>query len=207
METNRKGRVEQIKILLNQLYVNYKNKYPRMIDTNDVAKSIISNIDEYRAMEPKEIEHKIIDLLSQHGEMKVDSSDNNMLTDEIIPRIKDVLSVPDATFTEYLPEGNLDAEFHDQVCNVFSGEGGKIQLQIKNSAISVFLDHEGNVTFDNPDNISLRTEAVYPDDPFVLDDLSLKTFFKRVSVNASDHRNHLRTKLLGLDSEKEVIRS
>lgn len=207
METNRKGRVEQIKILLNQLYVNYKNKYPRMIDTNDIAKSIISNIDEYRAMEPKEIEHKIIDLLSQHGEMKVDSSDNNMLTDEIIPRIKDVLSVPDATFTEYLLEGNLDAEFHDQVCNVFSGEGGKIQLQIKNSAISVFLDHERNVTFDNPDNISLRTEAVYPDDPFVLDDLSLKTFFKRVSVNASDHRNHLRTKLLGLDSEKEVIRS
>ena len=106
-------------------------------------------------------------------------------------------------FSSLLLERKLDAELMNKFCNIFSEDDGEIQLQIKDAVITVSVENEGAVDIQNPGNISLHTEVVYIDDPFVLDDLRM--FYRRMPRASSDHRYHLRTKLFWPDSEANVF--
>ena len=148
------------------------------------------------------MQKSIIDLLSQYDDGKIESFGENVVADTVF-RIKDVLNVSDVDFLKSVLERKLDAEFNEQVCNIFSEDDGEIQLQIKDAVITVSVENEGAVDIQNPGNISLHTEVVYIDDPFVLDDLRM--FYRRMPGASSDHRYHLRTKLFWPDSEANVF--
>ena len=81
----------------------------------------------------------IIDLLSQYDDGKIESFDENMVADTVF-RIKDVLNVSDVDFLKSVLERKLDAEFNEQVCNIFSEDDGEIQLQIKDKIITVSVE-------------------------------------------------------------------
>lgn len=145
----------------------------------------------------------IMDLLLQYDEGGFDSFDQNTITETIL-RIKDVLNVSDMDFLKSMLERKLGTEFNEQVCNIFSEDNGEIQLQIKDTSITVSVDHEGVMDIQNSDDISLHTEVVYIDDPFVLDskDMSYRRHMLSIPLN---HRNHLRQKLFGLNSKANVF--
>lgn len=195
-------RIASIENLLNRMYMNVGIRFTRTANTADIARTIVSHIDEYRQSELPDMQKSIIALLSQYIDVKVESFDDNTAADTVL-RIKDVLNVSDVDFLKSVLERNLDAEFNEQVCNIFSEDDGEIQLQIKDSILTVSVENEGSVDIQNPDNISLHTEVVYIDDPFVLDDLRM--FYWRMSGASSDHQYHLRRKLSLSDSETNVF--
>ena len=195
-------RVDSIENLLDRMYINASARFARIANTADVARTIVAHIDEYRQIELPDMQKSIIDLLSQYDDGKIESFDENMVADTVF-RIKDVLNVSDVDFLKSVLERKLDAEFNEQVCNIFSEDDGEIQLQIKDTVITVSVENEGAVDIQNPGNISLHTEVVYIDDPFVLDDLRM--FYRRMPGASSDHRYHLRTKLFWPDSEANVF--
>ena len=195
-------RVDSVENLLDRMYMNASARFARIANTADVARTIVAHIDEYRQIELPDMQKSIIDLLSQYDDGKIESLDENMVADTVF-RIKDVLNVSDVDFLKSVLERKLDAEFNEQVCNIFSEDDGEIQLQIKDAVITVSVENEGAVDIQNPGNISLHTEVVYIDDPFVLDDL--RVFYRRMPRASSDHRYHLRTKLFWPDSEANVF--
>jgi hypothetical protein len=195
-------RIASIENLLNRMYMNVGIRFTRTANTADIARTIVSHIDEYRQSELPDMQKSIIALLSQYIDVKVESFDDNTAADTVL-RIKDVLNVSDVDFLKSVLERNLDAEFNEQVCNIFSEDDGEIQLQIKDSILTVSVENEGSVDIQNPDNISLHTEVVYIDDPFVLDDLRM--FYWRMSGASSDHQYLLRRKLSLSDSETNVF--
>lgn len=195
-------RIASIENLLNRMYMNVGIRFTRTANTADIARTIVSHIDEYRQSELPDMQKSIIALLSQYIDVKVESFDDNTAANTVL-RIKDVLNVSDIDFLKSVLERNLDAEFNEQVCNIFSEDDGEIQLQIKDSILTVSVENEGSVDIQNPDNISLHTEVVYIDDPFVLDDLRM--FYWRMSGASSDHQYHLRRKLSLSDSETNVF--
>ena len=195
-------RIASIENLLNRMYMNVGIRFTRTANTADIARTIVSHIDEYRQSELPDMQKSIIALLSQYIDVKVESFNDNTAADTVL-RIKDVLNVSDVDFLKSVLERNLDAEFNEQVCNIFSEDDGEIQLQIKDSILTVSVENEGSVDIQNPDNISLHTEVVYIDDPFVLDDLRM--FYWRMSGASSDHQYHLRRKLSLSDSETNVF--
>lgn len=195
-------RVESVENLLNRMYMNVSAIFAGIPNTADAARTIVAHIDEYRQIALPDMQKSIIDLLSQYGDGKIEYYDENMAAD-VVFRIKDVLNVSDIDFLKSVLERKLDAEFNEQVCNIFSDDDGEIQLQIKDNVITVSVESEGAVDILNPGSISLHTEVVYIDDPFVLDDLRM--FYRRMPSAFSDHRHHLRTKLFGADSEPNIF--
>lgn len=195
-------RVDSVENLLDRMYMNGSSRFMRIANTNEIAKTIVAHIDSYRQAQLSDMQKSIIYLLSQYDDGKIKSFDENMVSDTIF-HIKDVLNVSDVDFLKSVLERKLDAEFNEQVCNIFSGDDGEIQLQIKDEIITVSVGNEGSVDIQNPDDVSLRTEVVYIDDPFVLDEPTV--LFRRMPGAASEHRYHLRKKLFWTDTEANVF--
>ena len=195
-------RVDSIDNLLNRMYVNIGSKFILPSNNREIAKTIVSHIDEYRQTDLHDMQKNIIDLFSQYNDVKKETFDEKVVDDTVF-RIKDVLDVSDIDFLKSVLERRLDAEFNEQVCNIFSEDNGEIKLQIKDTAITVSITNEGNIDVQNYDNISLHTEVVYIDDPFVLDDL--REFYRYISGRLLDHRHHLQRKLFWPDSEANVF--
>lgn len=195
-------RVDSVENLLD-LYMSTKARFARIVNMNtaDVAKTIVAHIDSYRQIELPDMQKSIIDLISQYSDGKNEFFDENMVVDTAL-RIKDVLNVSDIDFLKSMLERKLNAEFNGQVCNIFSEDDGKIQLQIKDKIITVSVEKEGSVDIHNLGDISLGTEVVYIDDPFVLDDLNM--FYLQQSASAG-HRYHLQKKLFELNTEANVF--
>lgn len=194
----RDERANSVENLFDRIYLNDVSGVVRIPNTNEAARLVVSHIDEYRQTELPDMQQKIIDLLSQYDTGRIESFDKNMVA-ETVSRIKDVLNVSDIVFLNSVLEKKLNAEFNDQVCNIFSEENGEIQLQIKDKRITVSVENKGTVDILNPDNISLHTEVVYIDDPFVLDESG--AFYRRTS----DHRSYLRNKLFWPEREASVF--
>lgn len=193
-------RIDSVENLLDCLYS--RSRFMGFWDTNEIAKTIVSHIDLYRQTELADMKKVIIELLSQYSEEKVETFDEDSIS-ETAARIKDVLNVSDMDFLKSVLERTLSAEYNEQICNIFSEEYGEIQLQIKDSNMIVRIKNESAIDILNPDNISLHTEVVYIDDPFVLDNSQI--FFRRAPRFSSDHRYHLCKKLFWVDSETNVF--
>lgn len=196
-------RADSVENLLDRMCLNNSSsRFFRIANTNEAAKAIVARIGLYRQAELPDMQKDIMELLSQYDGWKIESFDENTVA-ETVSRIKDVLDVSDVDFLKSVLERKLNAEFNEQVCNIFSEDDGEIQLQIKDTSITVSVESEGNVEVRNPDDISLHTEVVYIDDPFVLDDPNM--FYRRTASMSYDHRYYLRKMLFWPNPESNVF--
>lgn len=195
-------RVDSVENLLSRMYMNVRSRLIRITSMSEIAKTIVHDIDVYRQAEPSDMQQKIMDLLLQYDERQIELFDKDNIVKTVL-RIKNVLDISDVDFLKFVLEKKLRAEFNDQVCNIFSEDNGEIQLQIKDVIITVSIEDDEVVDIKNWDNMSLHTEVVYIDDPFVLDELSMP--YRRIPGTFPDHRDHLRTKLSEPDFETNLF--
>ncbi len=194
---------ERVNSVENCLIRMYTNGSLGLVNTNEIAKAIVTQTDSYRQEELSDMQKSIMNLLVQYYGSGVESFVDGNATAETVSRIKDILNISGMDFLKSVLERRLGAEFNGQVCNIFSEDDGEIQLQIKNTRIIVSVGSEGDVKIRNQDNISLHTEVVYIDDPFVLDDPVI--FFQHIPYSSVGHRNNLRKKLYLPDTEANVF--
>jgi len=119
---------------------------------------------------------------------------NDLPSDEclkISERISQVLQIPNDKIVEYIIQGKLDSEFNEQISNLFANGISSIELQIRGEQVVVQLLNDKIVSFSGV--FHLGTEAVYMDDPFVLDEVPARIW--RNNNRYSDHRTHLKEKL------------
>ncbi len=109
--------------------------------------------------------------------------------DQIVSRIKSSLNVSDEEIFKTILEHNLEAEFNGQVNNIFSGEKGEISLEIKGKQLEIVVEENKLVDVQNQDHVNIYTEAVYIDNPFVLDDID------NIDGEMADHQGMLKNKL------------
>lgn len=122
-------------------------------------------------------------------------------------RIKQVLDIPEEqTFIRVL-ENTLKQEFSSKVMNFHhSHDIGKIVLQIKNKTLQMNI--KNNKITQAKNLLELQTQAIYLDDPFVLDELELKSqglFGERMQYSDSvTHRGHLKNLLKAETTSQNV---
>lgn len=114
--------------------------------------------------------------------------------EEASEKILEILTVSDKEIVESLMTNRLQGEFKGQICNVFTEKTGTIEVNIRNQNV-VATVHNNNVEeVSGIDGFSLLTEAVYIDDPFVLDNFNGRiTNFKFHRYD--DHRDDIQRKL------------
>lgn len=122
-------------------------------------------------------------------------------------RIKQVLDISEEqTFIRVL-ENTLKQEFSSKVMNFHhSHDIGKIALQIKNKTLQMYI--KNNKITQAKNLLELQTQAIYLDDPFVLDELELKSqglFGEQMQYSDSvTHRGHLKNLLKAETTSQNV---
>ena len=110
---------------------------------------------------------------------------------DITDRILELLNLSDDEIHKWILQAKLYAEFGNQIQNVFSTEKkANVSLTIKDTTISVAIKDDKVYSLKNFQN--LRTEAIYIDDPFVLDNLAQRGRYFGYTRN---HKFHLSRKL------------
>ena len=119
-------------------------------------------------------------------------------SDEVVHRIQDV---SEEEILKAIVEKKMDTEFNGQVTNLFTNKKGEIRLQIKDKSITLSIENNRVTGIENA--INLHVEAVYMDDPFLLDTIPSPYF--GISSRYADHRTHLRKKIFDNASKKTAV--
>ena len=169
--------------------------------------SRVHDLNELEATAEKIVNDKISDvaqLKTLIEEMLIpneDSLDENAL-EELVTRIKEILGVEDSELLKSVLTNRINAEFNGQVANILNEDDCKITLEIKNQALSVTIKDQVVVAVDNPSGMSLNTEAVYIDDPFVIDDIYHIRSYRN---SGYEHKAWLCNKLRKYVSDENIV--
>ena len=121
---------------------------------------------------------------------------------EISENVRKILKIPNRKVIEQIVQNRLITEFNNQVNNIYSNKLGEIKLEVKDSEYEVKL--QNNEVIELTDEKFLNTEALYIDNPNIIDDVP--TFFLDNSV--INHKIHLINKLNNFKEEniiKDII--
>lgn len=99
-------------------------------------------------------------------------------------RISELLSIPDEALFEIVLTSVLNNEFRGQINNLFTNAAACAKLRISGDESKINIVNNSVESISNI--LHLETEAVYLDDPFVLDNAS-----SSIRIARSSHREHL----------------
>lgn len=127
----------------------------------------------------------------------------DILVDEISKKVKEVFGISHLEFLKEILKNNLLTEFSYQIGNIFSNEDSEIILTIKGREINIKIKDDKFFSVEN--DISLGTEVIYIDNPFIIDDID-RHFFPRYNRNIPrKHSGFLLEKLQRENSENNII--
>lgn len=189
----------------------YSLNFPvELLDYTSIARSIIANPQKYTNDES--LNH----LIKQFTDYNFDSVDEDghpiyssveiQIDPEFTKAVKEAFEIynkmSDENVYSFLLNRRISSEFRSQVNNVNSDEKGAIELTIKEKTVSIEITN--NIVSSIKDYFSLNTEALYLDNPFVLDDINILPR-RAIRYNYSaNHQVHLSSMLLKVNVESEV---
>ena len=148
-----------------------------------------------------DLKNLILNTINDEKTVELESDDS--FIDSLVQRLREVLSVSDEELLVLILEKRLSREFYGQINNIYTEEKGEISLVIKNDEISVFLLDNHITDIKNSKNLSLHTDAIYIDDPFVIDNLS--DYYYADNIKFSGHREELIVKLSSMENANSLV--
>ena len=117
---------------------------------------------------------------------------------EVSEKIFDILNIKDEEYLENTISYILNNEFDNQINTIWSDDLGEIALKIKENELKLEIKNNKVIKIEN--KINLRSEVIYIDDPFVIDNLNE---YKWRDINyLENHKESLETKLIREKNEK-----
>lgn len=199
-EQIRKERVQSIERILDMMYRNTTNRMTSRVDTEAISENILQHMDKY-IFNSEALKDEVLRSLLQYDE-KFERYDENNSIDEMVKRISEIINISDDDIFKTVLTKKLDAEFNGQVNNIFLEDEGLVELKIKDQVVAISILENSVLKINN--KFDLNTEAIYIDDPFILDEQRYISFIQRYG-NYADHRNHLKMKLFANNTESNII--
>ena len=176
-----------------------------------IAESMFSNPNYFQDDEKlKELikssfDDSYIGMVYDNDRKPISSSEQIVINDELLQVIKDTFAVynriSDTVIYSNLFNRRIVSEFKSQINNEYADGTGSIELTIKDKTVTVKVNN--NLVSSIKDYFSLNTEALYLDDPFILDELSSLNYRPRL-FNRAVHQSHLRAMLLKENNGSEI---
>lgn len=156
---------------------------------NQLVNDIIKNFEIYK-YDDINLKNKIVENFKKYDLNLTKDDDIN----EIIEKIKEILNIPNAETEKSIINKNLNVEFNKQINNIFSDKEGIIEIKIKDKKIKLEIFENEIKNIEKTCEISINTEALYLDDPFIID----SNFYN----NLSNHKEFLRYRLFSEIEDK-----
>lgn len=198
-EQIKRERVQSVGRLIEWMYRRTANRIVSRGDTRRVAKRVV----EQSVLFKDGIESIKNEIIQYDERFEKHLKDTDI--DEVVFRIRESLKVSDSEIFQTILEKKIAAEFNGQIGNIYSEESGEIRLQIKDEEIVVFID--GNSVIKIEGGASLHTEAIYLDDPFVLDEIYYpigRYKYMQIPTN-TNHRIYLENMLIHDKEETNIV--
>lgn len=190
-EKIRRERYRSLDNLIDLIYQNVDTEVYLQIDTGQIAEDILDNVNDYRS-NVQAIEEKIVKSAEEYDDkFRVKIRDANIR--ELLLRIKELLDISDEEIFKAVLDKSLSAEFNGQINNIFADEEGKIELEIKNQMVTISV--KDNRVAELKNKILLLSDAIYLDDPFILD--GERRIYRKEASYITDHKTQLKRKLTG----------
>lgn len=114
-----------------------------------------------------------------------------------VEKMCDILMIPDDVIMKTMFTKFLEIEFNGQINHLFFDEPSEMELVIGEKNIKITIAENKVVKIE--DEESLNTEAIYIDDPFILDNILNQTsraFFETINIGKyCTHKEHLKQKI------------
>lgn len=195
-------REERLLSIENVLRLIYRNFYfydsEQIKDIDDFSKEILSKADEYKK-EPELLKKETLSMFSFISDPELFLERTNL--DDVVERIIVILNISDEDIFNSVVNKKINAEFNGQLLNIYSESEGIISLCVRDQELRVKVV-EDSISVSGSD-YSLHTEAIYIDDPFVLDDVDFRRIRRRIIY--ADHRDQLINKLLPGRNNASVV--
>ena len=194
---------ERIDSVENQVYSAYRNlasSYYHQYDMGELAREIISSSQPLLS-DPPALKKAIHSTIMHYDEKLVQFVPRPEIN-QVIERIAAIIQISDEEIFRIVLQHKLDAEFGEQISNVFSADDlSTICLTIRNQPIIVKIYKNTVVSVSR--RVTLGTEAIYMDDPFILDEVPNRIW--RLSSRYSDHRTHLKEKIYFSKRDPNIV--
>ncbi|UTC86974.1 AAA family ATPase [Treponema denticola] len=115
-----------------------------------------------------------------------------------ISRLFSILTLSQTDINKKILENLFNSEFEGQIQNFAAKKNASINLQVKDENVKIIIKDNIITELENP--LNLTHEAIYIDDPFVLDGVSVLRRFNRIP-----HRSSIEKKLLHNKFEEQSI--
>lgn len=192
-------RIRGVKNVINLIYQNTSSKRLVSFNTRRLAKDIIDASEELQD-DMQTLEDMVIAYISRYDK-SFEENVKKLNLEEWFSRLRNLLTIPEEDIFKAVLEKTMDGEFNGQINNIYSDKSGSIQLQIQDKTIDIRV-HDNKVE-DINESIPLFAEAIYLDDPFILDDNH--ALYYRGGVGIMNHKTHLKHKLLYSQEEANLV--
>ncbi len=193
-------RLLSIKNTLQYLYQSYYIWTPdEFKDINEYSREILSKAETY-IQEPEILRKEMNSIFTVEpirSKLLIEKVNINDIADRII----DTLRISDEMIFNSVVNKKINAEFNGQILNIYSETDGIISLNVRKKELCINISE--NAAWANGCEHSLHTEAIYIDDPFVLDDVDFRLFRRRTAYLG--HREQLIYKLLMRSNNENVV--
>lgn len=165
----------------------------------DIAETIVTNAEKYRD-NPNLLEKDLPLFAEQYG-LFGNKGDLKYSINKASKKILEIINIPDDEIIRTVISKKMNAEFNGQINNIYSETKGRVEIKIRKERAVIAINNNNVESISN--KFYLNTEAIYIDDPFVLDDERYLRFI--IKSNYTDHRIHLKSKLFGTKTEISAI--
>ena len=206
-EQIRRERMYGIKRALNVMLRNV-TEYIYDVDTNKMAKKIYSSKSELLEKSNDAIMEYIKQLVGEESEIDESAFDEHVNdVRELTSRIRSYLEVTDEQIFTNLMSRILSVEFSGQINNIYSETVGEITISIRKQTATIGIEDD-KVDFISNFKLSIGTEAIYLDNPFVLDEQNmgvLHYYYGGRGAEYEDHKERLKERLFYEKAKNGVL--
>ena len=177
------------------------------IMNNRLAERIIKNSSN-KHYDVSDIESDIISFLQR---IKKDSSkfgdEESYEILQMAEQIYRAINIPREQLFNTFLERAFEAEFHGQICNMFTDDESYVKLTIKSDTVSAYFKKDKTVGIENM--IYLVSQSTYIDDPYVLDNLDNNSYYYNYYMNSTfseaPHRINLKQRVRKSKTELSLL--
>ena len=199
-EQIRKERFQSIENIIQIMYNFYSPRHEKIVNIHGYSIELLKNRDKYTKF-PEKLKKDLkvmLEIDPDRSGLKIDQ----LRMDDFVGHIVESLKISDEAILNSLIARKLNIEFNNQLLNVFAEDRGKIELHVQNENLHIEVEQERICA--NRLDFGLHTEAIYIDDPFVLDNIDIR-LNRRPSRRFMDHRDQLIRKLLYENEHTSVV--
>lgn len=167
-------------------------------DMEDVAKNLIDNREIF-LVDQSILEEHIENYMENYDGLSMQQEEKNKRI-EYVEQLYKALAIEDDTIFMFVLRSKVDAEFCNQINNIYTEDPAEITLQI-NGEEDIEVTLTENFMKCNRGNISLGTEVIYLDDPYILDE----RIRMRPLTYSLEHKEELKQKLIRDNKNQNLI--